>query len=512
MKQREFTSRFIKIMVTLVLSLLLVGGIAFADGDDEGREQEAKQCFQDAQKELDHSNYQEAAELYSKVIEDYKDSRFVPDALYWQAFALYRLGDGDDLGEASRLLIRLLDDHPESSSFADAEELYIRVLGERGSIGDVQALEALTRSVVLIGENEGDISVLTAGVRERVRASQRVSARNRVDIHDLTTIDISSLGTDLPRLRFEGASPQVRMLPHVMISGHDEDDDLRITALNALIQMDSDRALPVIRGLLEKRDEDSAGLRRRALFILAQSDSDEAGDLLLEVVREDPDSEVRAEAVFWLGQVPGDEALTAIRLVLDESDDPVVQDKAIHALSQHDDPRALQTLREVAGDSRKPDHLREQAIFWLGNSDDDEEVEFLKGLYRKLSDRDMKETIIASVARHESRDSQKWLMNLVRDEKEETESRAQALFWAGQMDFIPAKDLKNLYGKLDSSEMKEQLIFVLSRQDDQVSRDQLVKIAREEKDLELRKQAIFWLGQTDDPRAMDILEEIINEK
>src|SRR5258707_15353297 len=49
-----------------------------------------------------------------------------------------------------------------------------------------------------------------------------------------------------------------------------EDDEMRMTALIGLIQQDRDQVLPVLQKGLERKDDCSVALRRRAVYHLAQ--------------------------------------------------------------------------------------------------------------------------------------------------------------------------------------------------------------------------------------------------
>src|SRR5207253_2623601 len=122
----------------------------------------------------------------------------------------------------------------------------------------------------------------------------------------------------------------------------DDEDDVRVAALNGLLQMDATNALPILKKVLAKRDGCSAGLRRKAVFIVSQKHGGVTEDILLDVARNDPDSEVRQQAVFWLSQVGSDRAVTALDSILRGSTDPELQDKAIFALSQIHNARAAQ--------------------------------------------------------------------------------------------------------------------------------------------------------------------------
>jgi len=101
-------------------------------------------------------------------------------------------------------------------------------------------------------------------------------------------------------------------------------------------------------------------------------------------------------------------------------------------------------------------------------------------------------------------------MNIAVNPKEDIELRKKALFWAGQSG-VAIPEFAQLYDKMGDTEMKEQIIFVLSqRQSDKAAIDKLFDIAKNDKDPDLRKKAIFWLGQSRDPRVQQFLMDLIN--
>ncbi len=292
----------------------------------------------------------------------------------------------------------------------------------------------------------------------------------------------------------------------------DEDDDERIAALNALLQMDSERAVPILRKVLDRRDECSVPLRRKAVFLLAQKQDEGTEDALLRVLNTDPDREVREQAVFWLSQVPTERAVEALEQILASSRDMEIRDKAIFALSQQSrSPRATEILRRYAGQADAPSELREKAIFWLGQQNRGENARFLMDLYRRLDDEELKEKVIFSVSQMGSDSSKRWLMGVATDAKEPVEMRKKALFWVGQSGGTAIDELFDLYGRMGEREMKEQLIFVYSQRREPRAVDKLMEIARTEQDRDLRKKAVFWLSQSRDPRVADFLLGIIDQ-
>jgi HEAT repeats len=61
-------------------------------------------------------------------------------------------------------------------------------------------------------------------------------------------------------------------------------------------------------------------------------------------------------------------------------------------------------------------------------------------------------------------------------------------------------------------EVREQAVFALSQRPKDEGVPALISIARTNRDPGLRKKALFWLGQSHDPRAVDLFEELILKK
>ena len=291
-----------------------------------------------------------------------------------------------------------------------------------------------------------------------------------------------------------------------------EDQELQEAAMNALLQMDAERAMPLLTKVLERRDDCSVKLRRKAVFVVAQQEIEGTEEILLNVARTDPDQGVREQAVFWLSQVPGDGAVTALDSILMQSEARAIQEKAIFALAQHESPRAHQILRDYAERADQPVELREKAVFWLGNEGSAADQEFLRELFSRVESRSLKEKILFAASQNETAENRDWLLAVAGDANESISVRKRALFWVAQRDDLSVAELGRLYAGSTEREMKRQILFGLSQRDEAAAVDQLMQIARAETDTELRRKAVFWLGQTDDPRAADFLLQIINQE
>jgi HEAT repeat protein len=196
--------------------------------------------------------------------------------------------------------------------------------------------------------------------------------------------------------------------------------------------------------------------------------------------------------------------------ILKNSKDEELQNKALFALSQHRSGRGSAILREFATKSGAPTELRGQAIFWLGQRPSQENNEFLRTLYSRLDNDELKEKVLFSLSQRRGMGNEQWLMNIAVNDKEDIELRKKALFWAGQSG-VGIDAIIPLYSRINYQEMKELVIFVLSQRGNSTAAvDKLMDIARNDKDSELRKKAIFWLGQSRDPRVQKFLLDMIN--
>ncbi|HTR21245.1 MAG TPA: HEAT repeat domain-containing protein [Gemmatimonadales bacterium] len=416
----------------------------------------ADSLYKAARSLVNRGSYTQAARTFADLIKRYPKSAYVPDSFYWQAFSLYKTGDASNLKRARTLLDYQKTHYPKAASAGDGRALYGQVQGQLAQQGDQDAIIWVSQNAKIAADST------------RPAAGSQSCANG------------------------------------------DDDDDPRMAALNALLQMDADRAVPILKKVLARRDACSAALRRKAVFILAQQHAAGTEDILLDVARNDPDSDVRQQAVFWLSQVGGDRAVSALDSILRTATDPELQEKAIFALSQIDSPAAVKILRDYAERASGSVESRGKAIFWLGQKDTPENAAYLRGLYAKLTDEDLKEKTIFSLAQMGGDENLKWLMDLAVNEREPIEMRKKALFWAGQSG-AALDQLVGLYAKTTNNDMKEQLIFVYSQRDEAGALDKLIDIAKHETDKELRKKAIFWIGQSHDPKAAQYLQEIIDQ-
>lgn len=380
------------------------------------QEVEGDEVYSEARAALNRRDYQRAIILFRQLRESYPSSVLVGDSYYYQAFALYRMAN--------------------DQNSARARDSYM------------QAVELI-----------------------ETQASEHSDAATRRDAESLMA------RIDGAMARSGDAEARAAVSRRAQVACDDEENETRAMALSALMNMDPERAGPLLREIIADRDECNGELRAQAVFILAQNDDEDTVDLLLDIAHRnpDPDPEVRSAAVFWLSQVDRPEAVDALLAVIEAGGDDELMGGALFALSQHDDPRAFDALINILETSPN-DELRAQAIF--------------------------------AVTQHGIEEVGPLLRRIALDESEDPEVRGQAIFWLGQHGGS-LNELQEIFRAASDREVKNQAIFAISQLDTSESVDFLMEVARGEDNDEIRQQAIFWLGQSDDPRVAQFLLDLI---
>jgi HEAT repeat protein len=284
-------------------------------------------------------------------------------------------------------------------------------------------------------------------------------------------------------------------------------------AVQALMTMDRERSVPILRKVMARRDQCSGHLRRQAVFILGQQGGDDGAvaPIMLDVVRNDPDLEVRKMALFALGQTQDPAAVPALADILRTSDDEELQKQALFALGQTSDPRGVGILREFIQRPGVSDELMGSAVMWLGQKGG-AEAGFLRETYPKLQSHQAKQMVMMTLAQTGDPANARWLMDRVLDKNEDMDTRKSALFFVGtQSDAVSVQQIAGLYSPTLELEMRKQILFVLSQRREPAAVDKLLDIAKNDPDRDMRKQAVFWLGQSGDPRAADLLERMLDQ-
>ena len=133
------------------------------------------------------------------------------------------------------------------------------------------------------------------------------------------------------------------------------DEELKLMALNALVNSDPDRALPVLENLL--KGSQPPRLKERALFVLAQSGSSRAQQLLEQVARGNGNPDLQLKAIQYLGISRQQSAAPLLAEVYNSATDTSVKRAVINSLAVQE--RSGKSLVDLARKERDPELKRE---------------------------------------------------------------------------------------------------------------------------------------------------------
>ena len=162
------------------------------------------------------------------------------------------------------------------------------------------------------------------------------------------------------------------------VAENDPDTDLREESIFWMAQSRiGDTATALKRYLLNDKNPD---IREHAAFAYSQSTADDVSATLIRQGNTDSHPDVRAQAWFWLAETGAPESEKEIGRVLRNDPDPDVREEAVFALSQLPEGRAVRALAEVLEDRELSLEIREQALFWLAQTESEEAFEYIDRL------------------------------------------------------------------------------------------------------------------------------------
>ncbi len=423
--------------IAVVIVVLLVAGYALAD-------EESTQILEEARAALNRAEFEKAAQLMSEVYRLEKDTEEAGNALYWEAFARYRLQRHVERKRAVELLKLQQKEFALAKTAHEGEALLARLYAEMAERGEIE------------------------GIQQIERMSDEDAQR----------------------------------------------EETRIQALHALMQMDPDKAVPILEKIVLDESRGSTEMRRNALFILCRVDDERSEDILIDMVHTTTDAQMLSELVMCLSMKSSDRALDAIISLFEKSDDNRVTDEALFAIGRHGGDRAFEILAGIARDPGRNTEERTQALYGLTQTGRDADVAAISmEILESADDPEMMEMALFSLSRLESEVPDQVFMDLVNNPNADDDMRAQALHFASRRNDLSLDFLMGVYNKANSGDLKMQVCHVIAQMDDsEESLDALINIARKETDPEIQQNMLHWIGQRDNEKAADYLLEVINQE
>ena len=350
----------------------------------------ADSLYRLARESLNSGEYRRAAQLFATITEKYPKSQYANDAKYWRAFALYRIGGVADLHEALRVLDSVRSDttrwHASFTARADA----------------IHAAEIATTATAAVRASESDVRFAESAIaaqRALAPLSRTVTINFSRPTAEAALLAMRIRGALAARGDATAAAQIARTADGNALGCDDEAAQLRIEALNALVQMDPKTSEPTVIKVLARRDSCSAQLRRGALGLVARTGDSHSVDVLISTADNDPDLGVRSEAVSLLGRSTDARSTAALSRLATSANNPALRRIAVRALAAQGTPAARQSIRDIMSRADTPADVRLTALHYAGKTD--VSIADLARIYSSASDRSTRSEVISLLAQRD---------------------------------------------------------------------------------------------------------------
>ena len=382
----------------------------FQQSRSRGDEQADRQ-YERGQRAMDKRDWAGAVDNFGEAAASGKGR--ADGALYWKAYALIRLGRGQ---EAASILDELAQSHPQSRWLNDAKALRLEIA------------QAAGRPV----------------------------------------------------------SPE-----------DSSDDELKIMAINGLMQSDSERSIPLLEKIL--LNQSSPKLRERALFVLSQSESPKAREVVARVAKGGSNPDLQMIAVRSLGVYGSKENRQILADVYSASTDPAVKKQILNSYMVSGERERLFAIAK----SDPVLEMRKHAVRYLGVMGANAQLE---SMYAAESSAEIRSQIMQAMF---VGGNTRKLIEIAKTEKEPA-LRERAIRHLGTMNNAEAADaLVAIYAAAGGdTELRKKILQSLFVQGNV---KHLVEVARKESNPELRRAAVQHLSLMKNKEATDFLMELLNK-
>jgi HEAT repeat protein len=276
----------------------------------------------------------------------------------------------------------------------------------------------------------------------------------------------------------------------------EDDEDLKLLAINSLMNSDEERAIPLLQKLLDSNQ--SAKFKERALFVLSQSDSSQAHAIMDSVARGKTHPELQKLAIRNLGINGTQKNQATLAEIYKSSNDVRVKREVLQSLGVSGDHDQLFALART----EKSPELRDAVIQGLAVSGAKQQ---LRQLYQEYPDFESKDRVLkASIITGDSE-----FVNEVLKTETDPKLKLEAVHILGINGGAGnSATLVSMYRTDKNKEVREAALEALFVSGDAHS---LVDLARKETDPEMRKRIVEKLSVMGNREANDYLMEFLDK-
>ena len=319
----------------------------------------------------------------------------------------------------------------------------------------------------------------------------------------------SNWATDARALRVEIAG-LTRNVQIIMQSASDENESVRLTALQSLLRIDVPRALKMVADWLQPDSHESLNMKVSAVTLLGRAGVKEATPLLSQVVNEQRETKLRVAATYALAQIDDPSVFDFLKGVVANSNNQEVAEAALNAVAHLPGERSTAFISELA---RAPNSAtpatRQHAILLLAQKETELTVDELVNIYDTAPDAETRKQTLLALGLTRNPRAQAKLWEIARQQNGDAELRSQAILELGQSgEPHVLESLAKFYDEEKSEDLKEWVILALAQSGEKSAARKLMTIGKSDPSQRLRQIAVLSLQRNSDPEVQRFLREL----
>jgi TolA-binding protein len=328
----------------------------------------ADSAYRVARELFNRGEYGQAVQAFRTLPTRYPNSAYAPEAAYYQAFSLFRIGSTNDLREALAALEAAKTRYPNARSKTEAATLATRIRGVLAQRGDTQAAAELARAA-----NEQGVTCDREEQSVQTEAMNALSRSDAGNVNELITRVLARKDECSIPLRRNAVflvgnrrdAQAVTILAGV--ARNDPSVDVRVEALNVIGRLPNDEGVTVLEELVRDNDE---RIQRAAIRALVRHPSAKARTSVRTLVERDDVSErVRSEALsaFNADRATADD-IAWLRSLYGKFTTSSLKSRTLSAIVRVGGPEVDQWLVSIARDDNQPSDIRSTAMRRIGET------------------------------------------------------------------------------------------------------------------------------------------------
>ena len=328
----------------------------------------ADSAYRVARELFNRGEYGQAVQAFRSLPTRYPNSQYAPEAAYYQAFSLFRIGGTTELREALAALETSKQKYPNARSKAEAASLATRIRGVLAQRGDAQAAAELRAAATEQG--------VTCDREEQAVQQEAMNQLSRMEggnVNDLITRVLARKDECAIPLRRTAVflvgnrrdAQAVTILTGV--ARNDPSVDVRVEALGVIARLPNEEGVTVLEELTRSDDE---RIQRAAIRALVRHPSARARTAVRGLVERDDVSErIRSEALsaFNSDQATADD-VAWLRALYAKVTTPSLKARTLSAIVRVGGPEVDQWLVTIARDDNQPSEIRATAMRRIGET------------------------------------------------------------------------------------------------------------------------------------------------